>query len=61
MPWKECNIVEQRLRFIARLLDGEKMAGARFAFEASRRKETSGRYGLSHKPTLVACQDFRKW
>jgi putative transposase len=26
MPWKECNIVEERLRFIARLLDGEKMA-----------------------------------
>ena len=28
MPWKECNIVEERLRFIARLLDGEKMAVA---------------------------------
>ena len=27
MPWKECNIVEERLRFIARLIDGEKMAG----------------------------------
>ena len=27
MPWKECHIVEERLRFIARLLDGEKMAG----------------------------------
>ena len=27
MPWKECNIVEVRLRFIARLLDGEKMSG----------------------------------
>lgn len=27
MPWKECNIVEERLRFIARLLDGDKMAG----------------------------------
>ena len=26
MPWKECHIVEERLRFIARLLDGEKMA-----------------------------------
>ena len=26
MPWKESNIVEERLRFIARLLDGEKMA-----------------------------------
>ena len=27
MPWKECDVVEERLRFIARLLDGEKMAG----------------------------------
>ena len=27
MPWKECKTVEERLRFIARLLDGEKMAG----------------------------------
>ena len=27
MPWKECRIVEERLRFIARLLDGETMAG----------------------------------
>jgi len=26
MPWKECNKVEERLRFVARLLDGEKMA-----------------------------------
>ena len=26
MPWKECHIVEERMRFIARLLDGEKMA-----------------------------------
>jgi hypothetical protein len=27
MPWKECHVVDERLRFIARLLDGEKMAG----------------------------------
>jgi putative transposase len=27
MPWKECHIVEERLRFIARLLDGEKISG----------------------------------
>ena len=27
MPWKECNVVEEGLRFIARHLDGEKMAG----------------------------------
>jgi putative transposase len=26
MPWKECHHVDERLRFVARLLDGEKMA-----------------------------------
>ncbi|MBZ9872239.1 hypothetical protein LB542_15385 [Mesorhizobium sp. BR1-1-9] len=25
MPWKECNVVEERPKFIARLLDGERM------------------------------------
>ena len=26
MPWKECKSMDERLKFIARLLDGEKMA-----------------------------------
>ena len=26
MPWKECNHMDERLRFVAKLLDGEKMA-----------------------------------
>ncbi len=26
MPWKECNAMDERLKFVARLLDGEKMA-----------------------------------
>ena len=26
MPWKECAKMDERLRFVARLLDGEKMA-----------------------------------
>ena len=26
MPWKECHTVDERLRFVARRLDGEKMA-----------------------------------
>jgi len=37
MPWKECNIVEERLRFIARRLDGEKMAGLCREFGISRK------------------------
>ena len=26
MPWKECNQMDERLRFVAKLLEGEKMA-----------------------------------
>ena len=37
MPWKECNVVEERLRFIARLLDGERMASLCREFGISRK------------------------
>ena len=37
MPWKECHVVDERLRFIARLLDGEKMAGLCKEFGISRK------------------------
>ena len=37
MPWKEWNIVEERLQFIARVLDGEKMAGLCREFGISRK------------------------
>jgi hypothetical protein len=26
MPWKECHVMDERLRFVARLLEGEKIA-----------------------------------
>jgi len=25
MPWKECHVMDERLRFVARLLEGEEM------------------------------------
>src|SRR4029453_4909612 len=37
MPWKECHTVDERLRFIARLLDGEKMTTVCEAFGISRK------------------------
>jgi transposase InsO family protein len=37
MPWKECNRMDERLRFIARLLDGEKMAVVCREFGISRK------------------------
>jgi putative transposase len=37
MPWQECNPMDERLKFIARLLDGEKMAGLCREFGVSRK------------------------
>ena len=37
MPWKECHVVDERLRFVARLLDGEKMAPLCAEFGISRK------------------------
>jgi len=37
MPWKECHVVDERLRFVARLLDGEKMAALCKEFGISRK------------------------
>ena len=37
MPWKECHVVDERVRFVARLLDGEKMAALCTEFGISRK------------------------
>jgi transposase InsO family protein len=37
MPWKECSVVEERLRFVARLLDGEAMTEVCREFGISRK------------------------
>ena len=37
MPWKECRPMEERLRFVARLLDGEKMTPLCVEFGISRK------------------------
>ncbi len=36
MPWNECKPMDERLKFIARLLDGEKMAPVCREFGISR-------------------------
>jgi len=36
MPWNECRPVDERLRFIARLLEGEKMSALCREFGISR-------------------------
>ena len=30
MPWKECNLMDERVRFVARLLEGEEIIPAIF-------------------------------
>src|ERR1700739_3963192 len=37
MPWKECAVVDERLRFVARLLDGESMTDVCREFGISRK------------------------
>jgi transposase InsO family protein len=37
MPWRECSVMEERLRFIARLLDGEAMTEVCREFGVSRK------------------------
>jgi transposase InsO family protein len=37
MPWKECSVMDERLRFVAKLLDGESMSGVCREFGISRK------------------------
>src|SRR5215472_14289295 len=37
MPWKECSVMDERLRFVARLLEGEAMSEVCREFGISRK------------------------
>jgi transposase InsO family protein len=37
MPWKECSVMDERLRFVAKLLDGEAMTDVCLEFGISRK------------------------
>jgi transposase-like protein len=37
MPWKECSVMDERIRFVARLLDGESMTDVCREFGISRK------------------------
>ncbi len=37
MPWKECSKVEERLKFVARLLEGQEMSSLCREFGISRK------------------------
>src|SRR2546421_9612432 len=67
MPWQECSKVDERLKFVARLLEGEKMAVLCREFDISRktgykifsRYKDCGLEGLtdrSRRPYRQGCQ-----
>ena len=58
MPWKECSVTQERLRFVARLLDGEDKPhwGARKIRELLVRK-LAGDVRLPAKSTVHAVLD----
>ncbi len=37
MPWKECSVMDERLRFVARILEGEPITDVCSAFGISRK------------------------
>ena len=53
MPWKECHVMDERLRFVARLLEGEKMAPLCAEFGISRKTgyKIYDRYKDLRRPT----------
>jgi len=66
MPWQECSKVEERMRFVARLLDGEKMAVLCREFDISRktgykiyqRYKDSGTKGFDdHETGRIECAE----
>ena len=44
MPWQECSKMDERLKFVARLLEGEKMAVLCREFDTSRKTEVTPAY-----------------
>src|SRR3981189_1355039 len=48
MPWKECSVVDERLRFVAQLLDGEAMS------------EVCRTFGISRKTCYKICERYKE-
>ena len=54
MPWKECSVMDERVRFVAQLLEGEKMAALCREFAISRKTgyKICDRYIPGARPAL---------
>lgn len=59
MPWKECLVMDERVRFVGRLLDGENMSEVCRAFGISRKTGDKiwdrYRQGLMPWPSARGC------
>ena len=60
MPWRECSVMEERLRFVARLLEGEGMSDVCRKFGISRKTgyKNWGRY--RHEGLEALCDRSRR-
>jgi|SRR6516164_4975886 hypothetical protein len=64
MPWRECHVMDERIRFVARLLEGEKMAPLCAEFGISRRRATrflTGTKTAACRPSPTAADTKRRW
>ena len=48
MPWKECHVMDERLRFVARLLEGQTMTAL------------CGEFGISRKTGYKIYQRYQR-
>src|SRR5215813_1463113 len=55
MPWKVCNPMDERLKFVARRLDGEKMAGLCREFGISRKRIRTSDLCLRRQKLALLC------
>jgi transposase len=49
MPWKECHVEDERLQFVARLLEGEQMSAL------------CGAFGISRKTGYKIYERYKQW
>ena len=55
MPWKACKPMDERLKFVARRLDGEKMAGLCREFGISRKRIRTSDLCLRRQKLALLC------
>ena len=54
MPWKECHVMDERLRFVARLLECETMTALCEEFGISRKPATRSTSGTGRSGCKVS-------